>query len=353
MSKVLNEIQLRHLRIKNRLVRSAVHSFLGSTDGLMTAAEYEMYETLAKGGVGLIITGHCSVSLLGMANDNQTGIYEDAFIPQFRKLRELVQPFGVKIVAQINHAGPRAIQNDDPAGPSASELKKGKYCRALTLEEIAAIRAQFIDAACRAQQAGLDGVQIHAAHSYLLSQFMDETFNHRTDDYGGTPENRFRLTHEILMGIKARCGADFPVFIKLNSDTATNDAQYERDLIDMLETFAQSGAEAIELSGYDFLSQPKTAATYYLERAARCRAAVDLPLALVGGVRSLADMESVMDAGIDMISLGRPLICEPDLIKRLLGGQERSQCLCCNRCFVLPKIKPGMRCVRRRKLGLK
>lgn len=349
MEKILEEIQLQHIRVKNRFVRSAVHSFLGTMDGKISEAEFAMYEELAKSDIGLIITGHCSVSPKGMANDNQTAIYADAFIPQLQRLKQTVSKYGAKIVAQINHAGPRAINNDDLAGVMERELKKGKHARALTLEEIDEIRVQFIDAAYRAKQGGMDGVQIHAAHSYLLSQFIDETFNQRTDRYGGSIENRFRLVKEIIVGIQDKCGTDFPVFIKINNDTATNNAWYEADTLYMLNECSHLGVEAAELSGYDFLSQPKTASVYYLERIARLKKAVKLPLILVGGVRSLSDMDAVLTNEIDMVSLGRPLIAEPDLLPKLLGGQEKAKCLGCNRCFAIPKIKPGVRCVLHRK----
>lgn len=349
MSRILESVRLRHLSIKNRLARSAVHSFLGNMDGSISDAEYAMYEELAEHGVGLIITGHCSVSPKGMANDNQTAIYADAFIAQFKKLMAVTRPYDTRIVVQINHAGPRAVGVEDLAGVSAAELKKGKRCRALTLPEIEEIVRQFVDAAHRLQQAGVDGVQIHAAHSYLLSQFIDETFNQRTDAYGGKIEGRFRIVREIIEGIKAKCGEAFPVLIKINADTATNDDQYARDLVYILQTLSALGVEAAELSGCDFISQPKEARLYYLERARKLSQAVDLPILLVGGVRTLADMDAVLAEGIHMVSLGRPLICESDLLPRLLNGQERSACLGCNRCFALPKIKPGIRCVLHRK----
>lgn len=349
MCEIMKRMQLQHINLKNRAARSAVHSFLGNADGTISEAEYRMYEQLAQNEIGLIITGHASVSPDGMANEEQAAIYGDAFIAQFARLKERVKPYGAKLVVQINHAGPRAIHSDDLAGVMARELKKGHHCRMLTMEEIAEIEEAFISAAARLQRAGVDGVQVHAAHSYLLSQFLDETFNQRSDAYGGCAKNRFRIVRKIIEGIKARCGDTFPVFVKLNNDTATNDAQYEADLLYMLQEFARMGVEAAELSGYDFLSQPRTARNYYLARAKRLKEATRLPLMLVGGVRSLRDMEEVLEAGIDIVSLGRPLISEPDLLPKLLNGQEKARCVSCNRCFAMPKLQPGVRCVLNRK----
>ncbi|MDF2565885.1 MAG: NADH:flavin oxidoreductase/NADH oxidase [Massilibacillus sp.] len=350
MAKILEEIHLKHMKIKNRIVRSATHCFLGTKEGAMTEAEYAMYQELAANDVGLIITGHCSVSPTGMANEDQTAIYDDAFIPQLKKLHTLVSKYGAKVVAQINHAGPRAVNHEDLAGVSAAELKKGKVARELTIEEIAQIKTEFINAAYRVKQSGLDGVQLHVAHSYLLSQFIDTTFNHRTDAYGGTVENRFRLIREIVVGIKEKCGEEFPLFIKINNDSRTDDLAYEQDLLYMLQELAKLGVEAVELSGVDFISQPRTATNYYVERITKIKKAVpELPIILVGGVRSLADMDQVLESGIDMVSLSRPFICEPDIIQRLLNGQEKSKCLNCSKCFALPRIKPGIRCVLKRK----
>lgn len=350
MIKALDKISLSNIESKNRIVRSATHCYLGNTDGTMSEAEYAMYEELAKNEVGIIITGHCSVAVSGMANEDQTAIYDDEFIPQLTKLHRLVAGYGAKIIVQINHAGPRAVHHDDLAGVCAAELKKGKHARALTLAEIAEIREQFIAAAYRVKQSGMDGVQIHAAHSYLLSQFIDKTFNHREDAYGGASiENRARLTMEIVAGIKEKCGADFPVFIKLNNDSKTDNEEYEQDLIYMLKEFKALGVEAVELSGVDFISKPRTETVYYLERIARVRKLVDIPLILVGGVRSLDEIETVLAAGVDMVSLARPFICEPNIIPLLLAGQEKAKCLSCNKCFALPKIKKGIRCVFKRK----
>lgn len=343
--KVEESIQLGQMICKNRLVRSAVHTFLGNTDGTMSEAEYNAYEELAKNQIGLIITGHCSVSPQGMANTEQTAIYADRFISQFTQLKQRVEQYGSKLVVQINHAGDRAVGVVDLAGVMARELKKGRSCRMLTVEEIAVIREQFIAAACRLQQAGVDGVQIHAAHSYLLSQFLDETFNQRDDAYGGSVENRFRLLGEIISGIRARCGAEFVILVKINSDNRADDVQYEADLAAILAHCEQLGVTAVELSGCDFITQPKEARTYYLPRAAKLRQGIRMPLILVGGVRCLDDMEVVLASGIDMVALGRPLICEPDFFSKALADNAESACLSCNRCFVVAKIRAGLRCV--------
>ena len=142
-----------------------------------------------------------------------------------------------------------------------------------------------------------------------------------------------RLPLEIIRGIKAVCGEDYPVLVKVNSNTRADDEQYGEQLVSMVRMFAQAGAQAVELSGYDFA--PKTRdRLYFLERAAQVKAAVpDAPLILVGGLRSVGDMQKALDAGIDLVAMCRPLVCQPDAADRFGSGQETSPCVSCNRCF--------------------
>lgn len=340
-------LKLAHIRLKNRIVRSAVHSFLPSTDGYMTEAEYAMYEELAAGQVGTIITGHCCVDERGRANPEQVNIYADCYTEQFCRAAEIAHRKGAAFIPQISHAGPRAIDTKDLADVVARPLKKNHVARALTTDEIHHIEQCFIAAAQRIKTAGCDGVQLHAAHSYLLSRFIDPTFNQRTDAYGGSVENRFRIVEEIICGIRKICGESFPVFIKINVDTKHEDAAaYQQDMIWILKRCRSLGVELVELSGVDFINQPKTATLYYLEQAAALKKMVpEQPLSLVGGVRSLADMEKVLAAGIEAVSLGRALIAEPDFVTKQLAGGGKSICISCSRCFVLPHVHAGIRCV--------
>ena len=147
MSIIETPLQLQHLALKNRVIRSAVHSFLAGEDGYMTAAEYAMYETLAENNLGTIISGHCCVDPLGRANPEQVNIYADSFTDQFRKAVAIAHAHDARFIAQISHAGPRAIDNEDLADVVARPLKKGRHARALTVEEIHHIEQCFIAAA--------------------------------------------------------------------------------------------------------------------------------------------------------------------------------------------------------------
>ncbi len=338
-------IELGGLKCRNRIVRSATHSFLGDPDGHMTPAEYAMYEQLAENGVGTIITGHVCVMPGGRANPEQIVIWGDEDIPQFRKAAELVHARESRLIVQISHAGPRTIEDVELADVTARPLKKDREARSLRIEEIYEIEEAFVQAAVRLQKAGVDGVQLHGAHSYLLSRFLDPTFNQRDDEYGGNAGGRFRIVENILQGIRRECGENFPVLIKLNVDTKSDMEAYGEDMLYILNRCRELGVVLAELSGVDFINQPKDARLYYLDLAAGLRWKVELPMSLVGGVRSLEDMEKVLSSGIDMVSLSRALIAEPDFVTKSLQGQEKSICVSCCRCFVLPNVHPGVRCV--------
>lgn len=350
MEQVFAEFVLPNMRIANRIVRSATNDHLGHPDGTISLAEVELYEELAANEVGLIISAHVCVSADGRADRTQNFLFADHFIEGLRQIPPRVAAHGSKMVVQINHAGGKANPacNDGklPLAPSAVHMGANlPVAQELTKQEIARIRDEFIAAAQRVQQAGFAGVQVHCAHGYLLSQFISPATNWRTDEYGGTVENRFRLAAEIISGIKAACGAEFPVFIKINSNDKADDAAYEQDLSDILRCCKAVGVEAVELSGFDFTTrQTINHRAFYLERAAKLRKLVDIPLILVGGIKSLPDMQTALAEGIDMVAICRGLLCEPDLIPKLKAGQAQARCISCNQCFSIFDTK-GKRCV--------
>lgn len=338
--------KLKHLNLKNPFIRSAVHSFLGDTDGFMTDVEYQMYNDLAANHIALIISGHCCVLAGGLANKEQIRIDDDKYIPQFTKAAEIIHKHNSLFMPQINHAGPRAIDTDEYYDVSECDLRKDRHAAALSMEQIETIRESFIAAAYRLKQAGVDGVQIHAAHSYLLSRFIDETFNERTDIYGGNIENRFRLCAQIISGIKEKCGADFPVAIKINNDTNADDRKYAYDMEYIIRKCQELDVEFIEWSGVDFLSKSRTDSLYYFDRINSFAKHTTLPISIVGGIKSIEDIEKIQNSNIPLISLGRALICEPDILTKFATGQsDKSLCVSCNRCFAVPHLHKNIRCV--------
>ncbi|MCB6367148.1 NADH:flavin oxidoreductase [Intestinibacillus massiliensis] len=347
MSKIFEEVRFPHVTFKNHVARSATNDYAGNEDGTVSEFQMGLYRELAQGGVGMIITGHYAVCPLGRNDIHQNALWDDSFIASQRRLTDMVHENGSKIVAQINHAGAKAqaaaIGGAQPVAPSAVEVAPGVMPRALTAEEIAQVEDDFAAAALRAKQAGFDGVQVHCAHGYLFSQFIDPAHNKRADAYGGSVENRFRIVEETLRKVKAAVGGTFPVFIKIHCNAVEGDAQFASDLVYMLKAAAALGVEAAEISGFDFAKQPRDKRLYYMERARRAREASGLPVILVGGIRTLAEMDEVLDGGLDMVSLSRPFVCQPDILKRLQAG-ESSKCIGCFGCFSCYQ-KTGKRCV--------
>lgn len=332
--------------LRNRICRSATNDYAGHADGTVSHAQRDIYRALAENEVGLIITGHACVSADGRNDPNQNCMYDDRFVAGQRALTDLVHCLGGKIVQQLNHSGgkcPPAVIGGTPLAPSAREYVPGVPARAMTVPEILRVQKDFAAAAERAKAAGYDGVEIHAAHGYLLSQFIDPAWNERADAYGGCAENRFRMLCETMERVRAAVGADFPVLLKLHVNLAQPAEEFEDALVRLLDFAAGLGIAAAELSGFDFAQQPPENRRYYLAQAARLAQRVSLPLILVGGLRDRADLQAALDAGMELAAVSRALICQPHFVRIAQHGGI-SACRACNGCFrCYPQT--GRRCV--------
>jgi len=212
--------KINSMTIKNRFVRSATWEGMAKDDGTCTKRLVDLMSQLARGGVGLIITGHAYIQKIGKAGPWQSGIYEDRLVPGLRAMTDAVHKRGGKIVLQLAHAGMYAntgIKGDIPFAPSLVSGFRKSAIREMTLQDIQHIVEAFGLAAKRAKRAGFDAVQIHAAHGYLLSQFLSPAFNKRQDQYGGSIENRAAVLLEILKSIRKSVGQNYPVLIKMNT----------------------------------------------------------------------------------------------------------------------------------------
>mgnify|MGYP003072012557 CR=1 FL=1 len=218
---------------------------------------------------------------------------------------------------------------------------------AVTAENSAVVAHIFEVIAKLSKELGFDGIQLHCAHGYLLSQFLDPTTNLRTDDYGGSAANRFRFPGECLTAIRQAVGQDYPVLVKVNTNCAGEaDEAYAQDILYFCRQFEALGADAIELSGYNWLGLgKKKVPTFYLDRAKAIRQEVKLPLILVGGVRGPESAQAILDAGIDFVSASRPFICQPDFVRHLEKGED-SPCIGCTKCLGNIWAKEGRRCVK-------
>lgn len=348
MNTVFQPFTLGPLELRNRIIRSATFDPLGNSDGTVSEEQIALYRRLAENQVGLIITALAAVAEDGIVNRKQNRLYDDKFIPSHRALVEAVHQAGGKVVLQINHCGAASVV-ENPMSPSGipSPFTKAP-CREMTKEEIKRVTADFAAAAVRGKAAGYDGVQLHCAHGYLLSQFISPVFNKRTDEYGGNVENRFRFAAEVIAAVREAVGPDFFLSIKINSNIEENDESFGPEFQWIGRKCKELGVEFIEVSGCDFTPRGRAGEhNYFLTRAAALKEDTGIPVALVGGVRSPEDMQAVLDAGVDMIAICRPFICEEDLVVRFLNGQEKAACVSCSKCFVLGAkySQTGIRCI--------
>ncbi len=330
------------MEIRNRFVRSATTSYWSDERGVVRPEIIDLYRRLAEGGVGLIVKGHLYVAESGKAHPGMAGISSDIHVPMLKRLTDAVHEHGGRIVAQLNHAGVHSLT--DRAGPSAYR-GDGWMARALSGDEIHDVVEAFGDAAERAVAAGFDGVQIHGAHGYLISQFLSRLVNRRTDEWGGSLENRMRLLLEVYDEIRGRLGAGVPVLLKMNCDDFSPDGFTVEESTRVAEAICRRGLDAIEISGGGVGRNPELMArarsrdpeleeALFAGHAERIREATKpTPMALVNGIRSRRCMEAIIRKGVaDLISMSRPFIREPDLVKRLQAGQEAATCTTCNAC---------------------
>lgn len=360
MSKLFESSIINGMELSNRFVRSATWEGMAGEDGSVTPKLTETLVALAKGGVGLIITSHAYVLPEGQAGPWQLGIYEDELVSGLKELTAAVHRFGAKIVMQISHAGkfaaapltgrpPFVVSDFDGVSKSPREE--------MTVDYIREVVVAFGDAARRAKAAGFDGVQIHSAHGYLLSQFLSPEFNRREDEYGRSIENRARIHMEIYEAIRKAVGKDFPVLIKMNCQDFSETGLALDDSLQVGRMLVNAGLDAIELSGGLLtggkLSPSRSAIkteeqeAYFKEDARAFKNEIKVPLILVGGMRSLEVAERLVESGVaDYISMSRPFIREPALINRWKAGdRRRALCKSDNLCFAPGVQGKGVYCV--------
>jgi len=356
MSKMFEKSVINGLELSNRFVRSATFEAMADKDGAATDKMIETMKNLAKGGVALIITGHAFISEEGRAAPMQLGVYKDELIQGLRKLTDEVHVNGGKIVMQLAHAGNAAYT---PIPLLVSQLETGAKSkgREITMDEISALTKAFAAAAGRAREAGFDGVQIHSAHGYLLSQFLTPALNQRTDEYGGSIENRTRIHVEIIKAVREKVGNDYPVLLKLNGQDFIENGLPLNDSLEAARILATNGIDAIELSGGSIFggklspSRPSIKSeaeeAYFRVEAETLKKLIDIPIILVGGMRSFQVAEMIVEKGIaDYVSLSRPLIREPELINRWKSGNlARALCLSDNLCLQNCLAGNGTYCV--------
>jgi 2,4-dienoyl-CoA reductase-like NADH-dependent reductase (Old Yellow Enzyme family) len=363
MSVLFEPFKIGNFEIKNRFVRSATYYALSDENGFAGDESAALMKTLASNDIGLIITGYAYVRKNGQCFIDMNGIQDDDHIPGFQKMTRAVHDAGGKIVMQIAHGGDSATTvartGGDLVAVSAPENFSGKGAnpRELTHEDIQTLIDAFGEGARRVQEAGFDGVQLHGAHGYIFTQFLSPQSNRRTDQWGGSLENRMRFVVETTRAMKKKVDQDFPIMIKLGcrdysdggkrftiEEGAKVVAKLEKEghsHIEISYAMMDKASQKISLG----VSRPDQEA-YLLPDAKVIRKATHMPLGLVGGMRSLPVMEDIVGSGIvDTISISRPLIREPDLIKKWKNGSAKTaDCISCGRCFSLDGGKRRIIC---------
>lgn len=328
MKKIFESVALKNITLKNRLIRSATWEGIASPDGSVSEEAYEIYDELAKGGVGAIITGFTSVALHDTYFGGMMRLCDDSLIPEYKKLTDIIHAEGIPVITQL------------ALGAYYREVN-GRFIQVepddMTSDEIRCVIRQFIDAAIRAEKAGFDGVQIHAAHFFFLSRFISPAVNHRTDGYGGSTENRAHILLDIMSGIRKAVPA-LHITIKINSSDFTCGGLEEPECLAICQLLDQAGIDSIEVSGNGTSVsgiKPHVNEGYFVPAAAEIARAVSCPVIVVGGFRSLDVMqEGLNQTDIEFISLSRPLLREPDLPNQMEADPAVvSKCVSCNACY--------------------
>lgn len=365
---IFTPFTVKTMTLKNRIIMTPMGTNYGEQNGEMSFLHIHYYEQRAKGGTGLITVENASIdSPQGSNGTTQLRIDHDNYIPRLFKLCETVHKHGACIAIQINHAGASAISSRTALQPvSASDIPSkagGEIPRPLTKSEIEHIAQKYAEAAKRAQIAGFDAVEIHAGHSYLISQFLSPLTNNRTDEYGGSKENRARFANLVMTKVREAVGPGFPIIMRISADEFLEGGNTLDDTLELLEYFQQE-ADIIDVSaGLNGSIQYQIDANYlpdgwrsYMAKAVKEK--FNKPVITMGNIRDPKVAEDILareDA--DLIGMGRGLIADPDWVNKVEFGLEDTirKCISCNigcagnriginrpiRCTINPAVNEG------------
>jgi len=388
---VLRPTRLAALELRNRVVKTA--TFEGMTPGGIPSDDLiEHHRRLAEGGVALTTVAYCAVAADGRTFSQQ--MYMRAEVqPQLTRLAEAVHAEGGAVSIQLGHCGgfsknlqmwPRRPKGPSPSVNQYGALSGMPLAGSMSLALIERTTADFAAAAARARDTGIDAVELHLGHGYLLSQFISPLSNRRRDHYGGSLENRLRFPVEVVRAVREQVGRDYPVICKVNLEDGARGGLEIDEAVEVARVLEREGVDALVLSGgfvarngfymlrgdapiasmVEVEKNPLQKITlrwmgerviralpfepmFFLEGSRRVREAVQMPLMLMGGIVSSANMQQAMDEGFDLVAVGRALIADPDFVRRVERGEQPvSDCNHCNEC-VAEMDRGGVRCVLR------
>ena len=321
--------------IKNRFFKSAMSEGMGTRDFQPKKNIATLYKRWAEGGTGLIITGNIMVDPKGTAEPGNIVFDKNSNMEILKNWAKQGQQHGAKVMVQLNHPGkqvPKTIAKETVA-PSTVPLGNGlnklfSTPRALTTSEVEELVQKFVTSAKVAKEAGFSGVQIHAAHGYLISQFLSPHDNRRTDKYGGSLENRMRFLKEIYLGMREELGKDFTIGIKINSTDFKEDGLTEEDSLKTIIELANLGLDFVEISGGTYERPAMMGATskstnqvFFAEYSKKLKQKIEIPVVVTGGIRSINAMNTLLnDNTTDFIGIARPLTIDPNIPNKIKQG---------------------------------
>lgn len=360
------------LTLRNRVIRAGCFEGM-CQDERPTELLLEHHRAVAAGGVAMTTVAYCAVARDGLAFGHEMWMREE-IVPMLRRITDAIHAEGAAASIQLGHCGffaNRRVSGKRPMGPSRKLCTfRLSFCREMTEEDMARVREDFGTAATLARRAGFDAVEVHSGHGYLLSQFLSPWTNGRRDDYGGSLENRLRFPVSVIRQVRASVGEGFPVLIKMNARDGFRGGLDVDDAVRVARSYAASGASALVVScgftartplymlrgavptrefvraeknlllkaglflfGSLFVQRYPFTENFLLEEAQRVRQAVTLPVVLLGGVCSVANMEAAMARGFDFVQVGRATIRDPAIVGKMARGEvSASDCDHCNRC---------------------
>jgi len=352
--KLFSPGKIGNLEIKNRIVMAPMGNFTGDPEGFITDKTISYYVERARGGVGLIISNATPV-LREARTPGRTWIFDDKFIPQFRKLADAVHKHGAKMALQMMHNGktlfaslplftdPKEAAEIDVIGPSARTwVKTGQTTREMTKEDIERVVEAYAEGARRTKEAGFDAVELHGGHGYLISCFLSGYDNRRTDEYGGSWENKARFACEILRRVREKVGPDFPISLRISAYDALPGGITPKDTIRQAPLFVEAGADALHVSASNQETTEWQFLTYLwpdgglVQFAEAIKKVVNVPIITVGKLSDPVIAERVLQEGrADFIALGRSLLADPELSNKSREGRvdDIHKCIYCGNCF--------------------
>jgi 2,4-dienoyl-CoA reductase-like NADH-dependent reductase (Old Yellow Enzyme family) len=379
LKNIFEPCSLGTLNLQNRIIRSATHEGMSHADGMPTDDLLKTYRSIAAGGAGAIITGYVSVTRNGRTFPNMRMFDSDVYIDVYKSINDELKQYNTPVILQLAHGGSRSMSKiTGQEVVSASPSRKNEYgdrVKEANDREIKSIIDAFVAAIVRAKTAGFGGVELHAAHGYLLSEFISPVLNRRKDNWGGSTENRMRIVTEILSGARQKVGK-FPILVKISAHNKYTRGLAQAETVAIAQMLQAAYCDAIEVScGYgDFMNTirmtkvpvdamlelipsyrnipsfqkrlfrliapfrakvRKPISNYNVGAAELIKRNVDIPVIVVGGIRSLHDIKTIIsEKGIDFVSLSRPFIIEHDIVNRFQKGQERSRCINCGYCLI-------------------